>query len=42
MTPRKFNALLSVHFDIKRMENGEESKRDTGKPNTFIDQIPGW
>lgn len=43
MTPRKLQALLLVHYDIKRQENGQESKRkDNGTINGFIDTIPGW
>ena len=44
MTPRKFNALLTVHYDLKRLENGksDESNWRTGSMKLgYIDQIPG-
>lgn len=42
MTPRKLQALLLVHYDIKRQENGKESQRDKQETVGFIDTIPGW
>lgn len=42
MTPRKLHSLLTVHFDIKRLENGKESQRNNKQVNGFIDTIPGW
>jgi hypothetical protein len=45
MTPRKFYALLTVHYDLKRLENGEsnDSNWRTHNPagEVYIDQIPG-
>ena len=43
-TPRKLQALLNVHYDIKRQENGQSSERNkqAGVVDGFIDTIPGW
>lgn len=41
MTPRKLQALMLVHYDIKRQENGKKSTRHTSVDG-FIDTIPGW
>lgn len=43
MTPRKLQALLLVHYDVKRQENGQESQiKDNKAINGYIDTIPGW
>jgi len=42
MTPRKLQALLNVHYDIKRQENGQKPKRNNQTIDGFIDTIPGW
>ena len=42
MTPRKLHALLKVHIDLKRKENGHEEKKKEQTINGYIDTIPGW
>ena len=43
MTPRKLQALLAVHYSIKRQENGKASSNDNNQQvNGYIDTIPGW
>ena len=42
MTPRKLQALLLVHYEIKRAENGQSSSKQQNSPTGFIDTIPGW
>lgn len=42
MTPRKFKALLDVHNDLQRIQNGKKSLRKVKEELTFIDLIPGW
>lgn len=42
LTPRKLQALLRVHYDVKKQELGC-SKPAKNKPvDGFIDTIPGW
>ena len=42
MTPRKLQALLMVHYDVKRQEYGQKPKRNNSQVDGFIDTIPGW
>lgn len=41
MTPRKLQALLKVHYDIKKKQFGGSDKKEH-VVNGFIDNIPGW
>ena len=42
LTPRKLQALLEVHYDILRQQNGEQPLRNKDKVTGYIDEIPGW
>jgi hypothetical protein len=49
MTPRKFYSLLTVHYDIKRLENGSNKSNTNWRtngiheaPTGYIDMIPGF
>jgi hypothetical protein len=49
MTPRKFYSLLTVHYDIKRLENGSSTSNTNWRtngiqtaPTGYIDMIPGF
>ena len=41
MTPRKLQALLKVHYDVKKSQFGGSAKKEN-IINGFIDNIPGW
>lgn len=41
LTPRKLQALMRVHYDVMKKQNGVASK-DTKQEYDFIDNIPGW
>lgn len=41
LTPRKFKALLDVHYEVLSVMNGGKTTR-TSSQMTHIDQIPGW
>ena len=40
MTPRKFQALLNVHFDVMKAKSGSSPKQDVQAG--FVDNISGW
>ena len=43
LTPRKLQALLNVHYEIKRQQfGGKGSNPINNAVNGFIDTIPGW
>lgn len=41
MTPRKLQALLKVHHEVRKNMLGGGNKKDSAV-NGFIDNIPGW
>lgn len=42
MTPRKFQALLRVHWDFIKAQNSYNPKKGTTAKEGFIDNLPGW
>lgn len=42
MTPRKLQALLLVHYDVIKAQNGVDTKSKEVSQGGFIDTIQGW
>lgn len=42
MTPRKLQALLLVHYDVIKAQNGVGNESTRSSQGGFIDTIPGW